>query len=280
MKKQIIYIGTYLLLTGSINSSYANKETIGTNVATQSTAQKIQEQTIKLDIYKIENKGDKKLVQIKLTSVKDNKPVTLQDLKEIHTQKIHLLIIDDELEDYSHKHPKALKEPGLYEFEWSPKKKQGTYRIWADLFPLNTNSQEYVIADLLSDKDKASKINRNMLISSTLDGYKFELSFDTDPLMAGSPTMGKIIVTDSKGNSVNDLEPIMGTFAHIVGFYDDIKTVVHIHPMGKEPLKSTDRSGPEVEFHIEPAKSGFVKLFAQVKIHGKELFVPFGIIIK
>ena len=165
------------------------------------------------------------------------------------------------------------------EFEWTPKK-QANYRIWADLFPLNTDYQEYVIADLISGKIKASQINRNTVMESTLDGYKFKLSFDKEILVAGSSTMGKIIVTDSKGNLVRNLEPIMGAFAHIVGFSDDMKTVVHLHPMGKEPSNTTDRGGAELEFHIEPVKSEFVKLFAQVKIDGKELFVPFGVNVK
>lgn len=271
-------------MASSINVSYASSNMRDHNMASMATAAesktpKQQEQTIKLDVRKIEDKGDKKLVQIKLTSIKDNKPITLRDLKEAHTQKVHLLIIDDGLEDYSHVHPKALKEPGLYEFEWNPKK-QGNYRIWADLSPLNTNMQEYVIADLVSGKGKASQINRNNVMESTLDGYKFKLSFDKKVLVAGNPTMGKIIVTDSKWNSVNNLEPIMGAFAHIVGFSDDMKTVVHLHPMGKEPSNTTDRGGAELEFHIEPAKSGFIKLFAQVKINGKELFVPFGVNVK
>ena len=120
MKKQIIAIGSILLMTYSMSASYAdsnmsdhNMTSMGANVVTKSTTQKKQEQTIKLDVLKIENKGNKKLVQIKLRSIKDNKPIMLQDLKQAHTQKVHLLIIDDALEDYSHIHPKALKEQGL-----------------------------------------------------------------------------------------------------------------------------------------------------------------------
>jgi hypothetical protein len=68
----------------------------------------------------------------------------------------------------------------------------------------------------------------------------------------------------------------MGSFAHIVVFSEDMKTVVHIHRMGDEPSKETDRGGPELEIHMEPKKAGFVKIFAQIKIKGKELFVPFS----
>lgn len=237
------------------------------------------EKTIKLSIQKIEDNDDKKIVQIKLVKVKDDKPEVLENLKEVHTQKIHLLIIDDSLEDYSHLHPKALKEPGLYEFAWHPKK-QGNYRIWADLFPLDTHVQEYVTADLTSGIMEHSTISHATVMQSTLDGYTFKLSFDKKNIMAGKPAMGRINITDDKGNPIKDLEPIMGAFAHIVGFSEDWNTVIHVHPMGEEPSKSTDRGGPEIQFHIEPKKRGFIKLFAQLNIKGKEIFVPFGVTVK
>ena len=89
--------------------------------------------------------------------------------------------------------------------------------------------------------------------------------------------MGTIIATDSKGNKVTSLQPLMGAFSHIVGFYEDYYTIVHTHPMGEEPRNDTDRSGPELTFHLMPVKSGFIKLFAHVKIGNKELYVPFGV---
>jgi len=248
--------------------------------AAKSTPPRAQEATIKLDIKKIEDKSDKKIVKIKLTDIKDNKPVTLQDLQEAHTQKVHLLIIDDALEDYSHIHPKALRDPGVYQFEWNPKKEQANYRVWADLFPVNLNKQEYVISDLISSNNKKAKRNQTTILKNSVDGYSFAMDFETKPLYKGKGTMGKIIVTDPNKNPVKNLEPIMGAFAHIVGFSNDFKTVTHLHPMGKEPSNTTDRGGPKLEFHIEPAKIGFLKIFAQVKINGKELFVPFGVTIK
>lgn len=241
---------------------------------------KASEPSIKLSVPKVEDKGDKKVVQIKLTKTKDDSPVPLDNLKEVHTQKIHLLIIDDSLEDYSHIHPKPTKETGVYEFEWNPIKKNANYRVWADLFPLDTNAQEYAIADLTTSQGSKAEINRTASMQSTMEGLTFKLTFDSPDLQAGKATMGKIVITDDKGNPVKSLEPIMGAFAHIVGFGDDLKSVVHIHPMGTEPTKDTDRGGPELQFHIEPEKAGFIKMFAQVKVNGKELFAPFRLVVK
>ncbi len=72
----------------------------------------------------------------------------------------------------------------------------------------------------------------------------------------------------------------MGTLAHLMGFYADYSSILHIHPMGKEPSKDSERGGSQLMFHIEPQKAGFVKLFAQFRINGKDIYVPFGILIR
>ncbi|AHE66846.1 hypothetical protein [Legionella oakridgensis] len=238
---------------------------------------------MQLSVQKVIDKKDKKLVLIQLTDTKNNKPVTLNDLIEAHTQKIHLLIIDDTLVDYSHVHPVETITPGVYQFEWRPALKNASYRAWADLIAENTKKQEYVIADFPSPKTmkkKENTIDHQPLFESTVDGYHFKLSFDKTPLQVGQPAMGKIEVIDTKGNPVHTLEPIMGAFAHIVGFNNDFKTVTHVHPMGKEPINNSERGGSPLQFHIEPNKAGFIKLFAQVQIHGKTLFAPFGLPVR
>ncbi|CEG60118.1 hypothetical protein [Legionella micdadei] len=232
--------------------------------------------SIKMSVERIVSGRGKDLVFVKLTEIGTNKPIHLQDLNEVHTQKIHMLIIDDSLSDYSHVHPVATEEPGVYQFSWKPKKKDANYRIWADLVPVNTMKQEYIIADLYKSKSNFAQIIPRITTESVVGGYKFKLSFDKPKLELGKATMGKIDITDAQGNPVHNLEPIMGAYAHIVGFSDDFNTVMHVHPMGTEPSQATDRGGPELNFHIEPQKAGAIKLFAQVKIDGKELFVPFS----
>ncbi|HCC3243552.1 TPA: hypothetical protein ACW6D3_002649 [Legionella pneumophila] len=239
--------------------------------------------TIQLSIQKIIDKKDKKLVLIQLTDTTNNKPITLNDLIEAHTKKIHLLIIDESLMDYSHVHPVETGTPGIYQFEWQPTLKNASYRAWADLLPANTKTQEYVIANFPSPnatKKMKNHINQEPLFESTVDGYTFKLSFDKTPLQVGQAVMGKIDIVDAKGNPVHTLEPIMGAYAHIVGFNEDFKTVIHVHPMGKEPTSETERGGPELQFHVESDKAGFIKLFAQVQINGKTHFAPFRILVR
>jgi hypothetical protein len=91
--------------------------------------------------------------------------------------------------------------------------------------------------------------------------------------------MGAIRV-DRGGAPVRTLEPVMGAFAHIVAFGEDYQSVLHVHPMGDEPQNDRARGGPELPFHFEPANSGFSKIFAQVRINGRDIFAPFGVDVK
>lgn len=216
-------------------------------------------------------------VTVRLNTVTEGKPLTLDDLKEAHTKKLHLLIVDPTLTDYHHIHPVAGKNPGEYVFDFTPLKND-SYRVWADVISVATGKQEYIQADMGTPAIEKANIDKSTRISATTDGYAFMLALDGEP-KAGSAAMGSITITKD-GQPFTKLEPVMGAFAHVVGFTEDYNSVLHVHPMGKEPTSDTERGGPKLEFHIEPEKAGFVKLFAQVRIDGKDVFAPFSIIVK
>ncbi len=216
-------------------------------------------------------------VTVRLNAIADGKPLTLDELKEAHTKKLHLLVIDPSLSDYHHIHPVAGKNPGEYVFDFTPLKND-SYRVWADVIPVATDKQEYVQTDMGTSAKEKDSIDKTTSMAATVDGYTFTLALDGEP-KAGAPVMGSVTVTKD-AQPFNGLEPVMGAFAHVVGFTEDYNSVLHVHPMGKEPSSDTERGGPKLEFHIEPEKAGFVKLFAQVRIGGKDIFAPFGITVK
>ncbi len=221
--------------------------------------------------------GKASQVVVKLNTVADGKPISFDGLKEAHTKKLHLLIVDPSLTDYHHIHPVAGKNAGEFVFDFTPKQND-SYRVWADVIPVATGKQEYVMTDMGSAaKDKAT-INKATSMTSTVDGYTFTLALDSEPKV-GAAVMGNVTVTKD-GKPFNQLEPVMGAFAHVVGFTEDYNSVLHIHPMGKEPTSESERGGPDLQFHIEPEKAGFVKLFVQTRIDGKDLFAPMGVIVK
>jgi hypothetical protein len=217
--------------------------------------------------------GETQKLTLRLTSRVTGKPLTFADLKEVHTQKLHLLVIDPTLTDYQHLHPVEGQNAGEFVVDFTPRK-SGMYRVWADVVPVATGQQEYIRADL-GAVDPAAKPLSVLTNATTVEGYTFTLTFDT-PAKAKAATMGTLTVT-KEGTPFAQLEPVMGAFAHVVGFPVDFQSVVHIHPMGKEPENANERGGATLMFHIEPEKVGFIKMFAQVRINGKDIFAPFGI---
>ena len=218
-------------------------------------------------------KAGEKVEVTMLLKKQDGSPVSLDDLKEAHTEKIHVLIIDPTLIDYHHEHPVPGAAPGEYRFNFTPRK-EGPYRMWADVVPVATGKQEYVIADLGGTPSIGEIPSRTPSLTATVDGLIYAVSFE-GPLKTGKAVMGTLTVKDANGSVFAALEPIMGAYAHLVGFNEDYKTIAHIHPMGEEPKNPGDRGMGQLQFHIQPEKSGLVRLFAQVQIGGESKFAPF-----
>jgi hypothetical protein len=212
---------------------------------------------------------------IRLTGA-DGKPVSLDQLEVAHTEKIHLLVIDQSVTDYHHLHPVAGDKPGEYRFDFAPRV-GGTYHIWADLVPKATGKQEYSKTTVQVEGTPGTP-NNSVNTTAEVDGYRFDLTTENNaPLQAGKATMVKVKVTGPDGRAFSKLEPVMGAFAHMVAFPADLGSVTHVHPVGAEPKTNAERGGPELSFHVEPDKPGFQKFFLQTQIGGKEKFAAFGL---
>src|SRR5262249_17334216 len=117
-------------------------------------------------------------VRIRLARL-DGSPIVLDDLVEVHTRKIHLLINDRSLGDYHHEHPEPTDVPGEYRFSFTPTK-PGAYRIWADVVPANSGVQEYVIADIPAVDATAQPIaSKQTVLSTVVDGRTYTLAFQS-----------------------------------------------------------------------------------------------------
>ncbi len=214
-------------------------------------------------------------VTLMLTDAKTNAPIGPNELEIAHTKKLHLLIIDESLTDYQHIHPVPGAKSGEWVFDFAPKFAR-TYRVWTDT-KRNGADQEYVFGDLPAGSQKAPAPDAKSVALAELNGLKFSLSFD-GPVKAGEGVTGSVAVVDAKsGKPFAQLQPIMGAFGHVVAFSRDWGSIEHVHPLGDEPTKDSDRSGPVIGFHMEPANSGVLKIFVQILASGKETIVPFTV---
>jgi hypothetical protein len=196
-------------------------------------------------------------------------------LIETHTRRLHVLLIDPTLEDYHHEHPITSGRPGEFTFVFTPRK-TGNYQLWLDITPLATGRSETPEAVLVGSVPSLASPELAPRMEAAADGWRFQLRFDRKRVIAGQPVNARLRVTDEQGRPCFGLEPVMGAFAHVVGFMDDRRTMIHVHSHG-EPPHELSRSGPEVPFRFVAPKKGFLKLFIQTQMNGSIVLSKFGI---
>ena len=215
-------------------------------------------------------------VTVSLADARTGAPLGEEDLKVVHTQRFHALVVDETLDDYQHLHPKPTANKGEYTFTFTPKN-SGDYRVWADVTPVATDRQTFAVADLKGAERAAGHIEKKRAYTASAGGITLDLLFDTPP-KEGEPIMGTVIISRN-GNPFTKLQPVMGAFIHIVGFAEDGARVIHVHEMGEPPAPGATHAPSDIAFHIEPQKEGFLKLFMQVRADNRDIFAPFGIMV-
>lgn len=212
-------------------------------------------------------------VTLRLTDATNGKGLAGDAFDIVHTQRVHALVIDSSLTDYSHAHAVPGTEAGVWTFTFTPKHNR-PYRLFLDT--TRAGAQSYTIVDLNSTASMAA-VEEKLSNIATFGGVTAQLKFD-GPLKAGIAQMGEISFTRN-GAPFAGLEPVMGAFGHIVGFSADRQSVAHVHPMGEEPTAASQRGGPAVTFHLEPSKVGFLRIYAQIRVGGQDVFLPFGVTV-
>ena len=215
-------------------------------------------------------------VTVRMTTA-NNKLIAPEDLVVMHTRKLHLLIADPSLTDYQHLHPEPTRVPGEWSFTFTPTL-GGIYRIFADFTPAATNRSLYANVDLvvageqLSTPELAAAMTPSWI--GQRDAYRLELVPGTRQIRAGQATDLKFSVTNTGGGAVG-LEPVMDAYAHLVAFDTARSGFAHLHPMDADLGVAPDSIKPTLSFKITIPAAGRYVIWAQLKINGREKFVPF-----
>ena len=205
------------------------------------------------------------------------KPIAPEDLLVMHGKKLHLLIADPSLTDYQHVHPEPTRTAGAWSFAFTPRF-GGTYRVFADFTPAATNRSLYANADLpvtgAAPTPAELAAERQPAWSAERGGYRFALVPAAQPIRARQIADLKFIVTKPDGGRV-PLEPVMEAYAHLVAFDESRSGFAHLHPMETDVTVATDAVKPTLSFKITIPTAGRYVIWAQVKLGGRETFVPF-----
>tara|TARA_Y100000588_G_scaffold367076_1_gene433414 strand:- start:43 stop:978 length:936 start_codon:yes stop_codon:yes gene_type:complete len=206
----------------------------------------------------------------------DGSPLGFDDVALSHTQKIHLLAIDPTLEDYLHLHPEPDPLiPGVWTFSLTPSV-AGAYRVFFDFIPVRSPRRVLLSAGFeVTGKPGLLAGGENLQVKRA--GYSFSIIPESSDLSVGKDAYLRFEAHDAKGKPIA-LQPVMGAFAHLVVFDDECRGFAHLHP--KEnliPVEGKDIHRGPLTFIFRPPSAGHFRLWAQVIIDEKEIFVPFDL---
>lgn len=241
----------------------------------------------------------------------DGKPLGPDAIATKHENKVHVMLVDSGLEDYTHVHATPGANPGEWNVSFTPKFPR-TYKVWAD-FSLASDAPapaekaddhahgansdhaghdmagmdhgdsdahpQTPSAVLLVGSDPAPVIAATQSMTATMDGLVVSLSLG-GPLKKNEHVAATLTVQDAAtGTPFAGLEPLMGAYAHLVGFSADGASMLHGHPEGAEPKDASARGGPALTFELHPEVAGPTRVFVQIQKAGKIIVVPMTLVV-
>ena len=207
----------------------------------------------------------------------DGSPLTSQDVALSHTQKIHLLAVDESLSDYHHIHPVADSLfDGVWHFSLTPRS-TGKYSVFLDFIPLKSPRRVLIPSSFEVAGESRLPTTREECLVFSKQGIDFELV--KIPAELGQNQLQlRLLAKNKKGHDIT-LHPVMGAFAHMVAFDKNVNGFAHLHPISEDLNidKKTTFQGP-LTFGFSPPGKGVYRLWAQIKTRvDEEIFIPFDL---
>lgn len=222
--------------------------------------------------------GQRCRVRMQVSHAGTGAPLTPDEIAPVHDEIIHFFLADESLRDFHHIHPLPTSTPGVYECEFTPNTAH-RYNTWADIELKEDRQERRFRTSIEGSSPRSTPAYVVPASTGTKDGIVAHWESDT-PLEKGVTSNVRVTFTDTGGNPITDLEPVVGAFVHMMGISKDSQHFMHPHPVEGEPTSSDDRGGPTFNFHITPDCDGPMQFYIQVKHEGREVFVPMGKIIK
>jgi hypothetical protein len=173
-----------------------------------------------------------------------------------HEKQLHLIVVRRDMAGYQHVHP-VMASDGTWGVPVDLS--AGDYRVFADFIPAGGDPLA-----LGADLHVAGRYDPKPLpagaTTAEVAGYTVTLTGDPKP---NDPSMLTFAVTRND-KPVNDLQPYLGAYGHLVALRVSDLAYLHVHPMG-EPNDGTTHPGPEIAFGATIPSGGDYRLFLDFK---------------
>lgn len=208
----------------------------------------------------------------------------VENFRVVHEKVFHLFAISHDLAVFQHIHP-TRQPDGSFEVE-TAFPHQGRYEIFSDFSPVGALRQ--VVRKTLTvagAEHKAISVRARLVpelrLSKTVQGTRFDLTFDVSKAVAGTlMTLDYTLTDQSTGLPVRDLQPYLGAWGHAVVLSEDTKDFVHLHPTVAIPRPSgaiPAYGGPAVSFSTFFPRSGRYRIWSQFQRREQVLTASFDI---
>ncbi|WP_246945350.1 hypothetical protein [Bacillus pinisoli] len=196
-----------------------------------------------------------------LLTDKENQPV--EELEINHEKLLHLIIVDEHLEQYYHLHPEEVA-PGIYEVDHQLT--DGVYKAFVDIKPKSleyvTKPVEFTIGEVNEEHSHAS-LQVDTELQREVNGVVTIL--EPSSLKANEP-----VTLSYTFPSNPELQPYLGALGHVVILDESGTNYIHVHPL----------SDNETIFETLFPAAGIYKIWGEFQI-GEEVHVyPFTIEVK
>ncbi len=195
-------------------------------------------------------------------TLNDSEGNLVDALKVNHEKLLHLIVVDDHLNQYYHLHPEKV---GKGKFQIVQELKDGSYKAFIDIKPEKLSYHVTPVSFKVGEQQDSHSHN-SLKVDSTLvktvDGETTEM--DVSSFEAGSPVTLNFKLNESK------LEPYLGAAGHVIILNEEATQYLHVHPLNdNEPIFETEFDQP-----------GVYKIWAEFKQDGKVRVFPYVITVK
>jgi hypothetical protein len=178
------------------------------------------------------------------------------------TKLMHFYLIRSDLTGFQHLHPTMAADgtwtAGLASLA------AGSWRLFASFTPDAGpgKGEDFVLSRTVTVPGPATKTPLPApAAGAQVDGYT--VTVKGEPMAGMAHPLTVSIAKD--GRPVTDLQPYLGTYAHLTAFHEGDAAFAHLHHTTKV---TGDHGGPDLAFHAELPTSGNWRLFLQFQTGG------------
>ncbi|MEP1124661.1 MAG: hypothetical protein ABJH68_12320 [Ilumatobacter sp.] len=182
------------------------------------------------------------------------------DYEVSHEKEMHLILVRRDGTGFQHLHP-TMTPDGTW--STSAELTPGAWQVFADFVP--AGGENLTLGSDLSvpgvcDPEEIPE----PAAMATVDGYEVTLDGELVPGRESELTLS----VSRDGVAVDDLEPYLGAYGHLVALRAGDLAYLHVHPDG-DSSDSTTPAGPDVTFYANAPSSGTYLLYLDFQHDGR-----------